>query len=67
MIDDDKDTIINIINGDIGAFEIIIKKYQLRIINLCFKYTKNYSDAEEVAQEAFFKAFSSLKKFRFVL
>jgi RNA polymerase sigma-70 factor, ECF subfamily len=65
MIDDDKDTINNIINGDIDAFEIIIKKYQLRIINLCFKYTKNYSDAEEVAQESFFKAFSSLKKFRF--
>ena len=65
MIDDDKDTINNIINGDIDAFEIIIKKYQLRIINLCFRYTKNYSDAEEVAQEAFFKAFSSLKKFRF--
>lgn len=65
MIDDDKDTINNIINGDVDAFEIIIKKYQLRIINLCFKYTKNYSDAEEVAQESFFKAFSSLKKFRF--
>ena len=65
MIDDDKDTINNIINGDIDAFEVIIKKYQIRIINLCFKYTKNYSDAEEVAQEAFFKAFSSLKKFRF--
>ncbi len=65
MIDDDKEIIEEIINGKINKYEYIIKKYQLRIINLCFKYTKNYSDAEDVAQESFLKAYNSLDKFRF--
>ena len=65
MIDDDTEIIEEIINGDIDKYEYIIKKYQLRIINLCYKYTKNHSDAEDVAQESFLKAYNSLSKFRF--
>ena len=65
IIDDDREIIESIIDGDVGKYEVIVKKYQIRIIHLCFKYTKNYSDAEEVAQEAFLKAFRSLETFRF--
>ena len=32
---------------------------------MCFKYTKNYHDAEEVAQESFLRAYKSLDKFRY--
>ena len=65
MIDDDTEIIEEIINGNIDKYEYIIKKYQLRIISLCYKYTKNHSDAEDVAQESFLKAYNSLGKFRF--
>ena len=65
MIDDDSEIIESILSGDVSKYELIIKKYQSRIINLCFKYTKNYHDAEEVAQESFVRAFKSLDKFRY--
>ena len=65
MIDDDYEIIKRIIEGNISEYELLVKKYQLRIINLCQKYTKNYHDAEEVSQEAFIKAFNSLGSFRF--
>jgi len=64
-IEEDKQIIEDCLNGDINRYEVIIKKYQAMIINLCFKYTKNYSDAEDVAQEAFLKAFNGLSEFRF--
>ena len=65
MQDDDKPVLDEIISGDISKYELIINKYQARIISLCFRYTKSYPDAEEVAQEAFLKAYNSLNKFRF--
>tara|TARA_B100000959_G_scaffold55667_1_gene58019 strand:- start:717 stop:1280 length:564 start_codon:yes stop_codon:yes gene_type:complete len=65
IIDDDREIIESIVDGDTAKYEIIVKKYQIRVINLCFRYTKNYSDAEEVAQEAFLKAYRSLESFRF--
>ena len=65
MIDDDSEIIKDLLAGDVSKYELIIKKYQSRIINLCYKYTKNYQDAEEVAQEAFLRAYKSLDKFRY--
>jgi RNA polymerase sigma-70 factor (ECF subfamily) len=65
MQDDDRPILDDIMSGNISKYEIIINKYQARIISLCFRYTKNYPDAEEVAQEAFLKAYNSLNKFRF--
>ncbi len=62
---DDQSIIRQCQDGDVDAFELIVKKYQIRIINLCFKYTKNHADAEDVAQEAFIKAFNGLSNFRF--
>ena len=65
MQDDDRPILDDIMSGNISKYEIIINKYQARIISLCFRYTKSYPDAEEVAQEAFLKAYNSLNKFRF--
>ncbi|MBT3548548.1 MAG: sigma-70 family RNA polymerase sigma factor [Gammaproteobacteria bacterium] len=65
MHDDDKEILEEILDGNISKYEVIIHKYQARIISLCFRYTKSYPDAEEVAQESFLKAFNSLHKFRF--
>ena len=63
--EDDFILIQKCLDGDISSFEVIVKKYQLKIINLCNRYTKNYADAEEVAQQSFLRAFNSLDRFRF--
>ena len=64
-IEDDEQIIENCISGDTDSFRYLVDKYQPRIINACYKYTKNLDDAEDVAQEVFLKAYSNLDKFKF--
>ena len=64
-IEDDEQIIENCISGNTDSFRYLVDKYQLRIINACYKYTKNLDDAEDVAQEVFLKAYSNLDKFKF--
>ena len=40
-IEDDFTLIRQCLDGNTNSFEIIVKKYQLKIINLSYKYTKN--------------------------
>ena len=64
-IEDDDIIIHRCLSGDIDVFKHLVNKYQLRIINTCYKYTKNIIDAEDVAQEVFLKAYLNLKSFNF--
>lgn len=50
--------------GDTAAFEQLVKLYQNRVYALCFQLTDSHSDAQDLAQEAFVKAYGSLKGFR---
>ena len=51
--------------GDAHAFDALVLKYQLRIVNLCFRVLGDYEDAVDCAQETFVKVFRSLKRFRY--
>jgi len=64
-IEEDEQIIESCISGDTDSFRYLVDKYQPRIINACYKYTKNLDDAEDVAQEVFLKAYSNLDKFKF--
>ena len=50
--------------GDKKAFDILVLKYQIRIIKLVSRFVRNADDAQDVAQEAFIKAYRALKNFR---
>jgi len=50
--------------GDRKAFEELVIKYQKRALNLAYRLLGNYEDAQDVTQDAFVKAFRSVKKFR---
>ena len=50
--------------GDTRAFDLLVLKYQGRIAALISRYVNNSSEVEDVAQEAFIKAFRALPKFR---
>jgi RNA polymerase sigma-70 factor (ECF subfamily) len=50
--------------GNIDAFEVLVERYQKRMLNIAYRITDNYEDACEVVQEAFLSAFKSIKKFR---
>jgi len=50
--------------GDKGAFDALVLKYQHRIVKLVMRYVRNPAEAEDVAQEAFIKAYRALPQFR---
>ena len=50
--------------GDKKAFDLLVLKYQHRIIKLVSRYVRDPSDAMDVSQEAFLKAYRALPKFR---
>ncbi|HSH48391.1 MAG TPA: RNA polymerase sigma factor RpoE [Halomonas sp.] len=51
-------------NGDTRAFDLLVKKYQHKIIGLIGRYVHDHSEVQDVAQEAFIKAYRALGKFR---
>ena len=53
----DKQLVERVQNGDKKAFDLLVLKYQQRIINLVSRFVYNPSDAEDIAQEAFIKAY----------
>src|SRR6202051_4179460 len=50
--------------GDKGAFDALVLKYQHKLVKLVMRYLRNPADAEDVAQEAFVKAYRALPQFR---
>ena len=52
------------ISGDIEAFETLIQSHQKKVYNIALRMTKNPEDAQELAQDAFVRAFTSIGKFR---
>lgn len=50
--------------GDQEAYRILVEKYQQRVFSLVFSIVKSKEDAEDIVQEAFVKAYLSLKNFR---
>jgi RNA polymerase sigma-70 factor (ECF subfamily) len=50
--------------GDVAAFEQLVKRYDAKLLRIAQKVTQNPEDAEEVVQEAFFKAYQKLDQFQ---
>ena len=50
--------------GDKGAFDALVLKYQHKVVKLVTRYVRSLAEAEDVAQEAFIKAYRALPQFR---
>ena len=50
--------------GDKAAFDLLVRKYQSKIISLVSRYLGNNGDVQDVAQDAFIKAYTALPGFR---
>ncbi len=51
-------------NGDRSAFDLLVLKYQHKIVKLIMRYVRDPSEALDVSQEAFIKAYRALPRFR---
>lgn len=50
--------------GDKTAFDTLVRKYQHRVMKLISRYVRDQSEVQDVAQEAFIKAYRALPRFR---
>ena len=50
--------------GDLAAYDELVRRYQERIYSTLYHMTANHEDANDLAQEAFIKAFRALKSFK---
>ncbi|MBT8080791.1 MAG: RNA polymerase sigma factor RpoE [Gammaproteobacteria bacterium] len=60
----DKTLVKRVQKGDKGAFDVLVLKYQQKIVNLVMRYVRDPELALDITQEAFIKAYRALPRFR---
>jgi RNA polymerase sigma-70 factor (ECF subfamily) len=50
--------------GEREAFDTLVARYQRSIYRLCYRYVNNHEDANDLAQDAFLKAWRAIASFR---
>lgn len=60
----DQDLVERVQRGDKKAFDLLVLKYQHRIVKLISRYIRDDAEVLDVAQEAFIKAYRALPRFR---
>src|SRR5476649_148703 len=51
-------------HGERAAFDLLVLRYQHKVLKLIMRYVHDATEAEDIAQEAFVKAFRALQSFR---
>jgi RNA polymerase sigma-70 factor (ECF subfamily) len=62
--DTDQELVRRVQAGDQSAFNLLVLKYQHRVLKLVGRFVNDPTEAEDVAQEAFLKAYRALASFR---
>ena len=60
----DQQLVARVQKGDMRAFDLLVLKYQHKIFSLIGRYVHDADEVQDVAQEAFIKAYRALPKFR---
>ncbi|MAD44193.1 MAG: RNA polymerase sigma factor RpoE [Oceanospirillaceae bacterium] len=60
----DRQLVARVQKGDSRAFDLLVIKYQHRILSLVGRYISDFAEAQDVTQEAFIKAYRALPSFR---
>ena len=60
----DKELVRRVQKGDLAAFDMLFSRYQTKIVNLISRYVRDSEEVQDVAQEAFIKAYRALPRFR---
>ena len=60
----DQALVARVQQGDKTAFDVLVLKYQHKIVKLVMRYVRDPNEALDVAQEAFLKAYRALPSFR---
>ncbi len=60
----DSELVMRVQNGEKAAFDLLVRKYQHKIMNLISRFVKDSDEVMDVSQEAFIKAYRALPGFR---
>jgi RNA polymerase sigma-70 factor (ECF subfamily) len=61
---DDESIVERVLTGELGAFEDIVRRWQGPLVNLAYRFCHDRSRAEDMAQEAFLRAWRALRQWR---
>lgn len=50
--------------GDTAAFDLLVQKYQHKVVNLIGRFVSDQAECQDIAQDAFIKAFRAIDSFR---
>jgi len=51
-------------HGDRHAIRVLVERYRKEVMRLCYRYTRDMDEAEDITQQAFIKALNSLESLR---
>lgn len=60
----DQELVKRVQNGDKRAFDVLVVKYQQKLFSIISRYIKDHAEIQDVAQEAFIKAYRAIGNFR---
>jgi len=60
----DQKLVARVQKGDKSAFDLLVRKYQHKIVKLVSRYVRDRAEVEDIAQETFIKAYRALRGFR---
>lgn len=60
----DRELVKRVQKGDKGAFDLLVLKYEHKIVNLVMRYVRDPELALDISQEAFIKAYKAVPNFR---
>jgi RNA polymerase sigma-70 factor (ECF subfamily) len=62
--DEDAADVRRVLAGDLAAFEGIVGRWQVRLVTLAWRFCRDRAMAEDMAQDAFVRAFKALRSYR---
>jgi RNA polymerase sigma-70 factor (ECF subfamily) len=62
--DVDQALVLRVQKGDKRAFDLLVRKYQHKLVSVVGRYINDWAECQDVAQEAFIRAFRAIGAFR---
>ena len=62
--EEDAADVVRVLAGDVSAFEAVVRRWQGPLVNLAYRYCRDRARAEDMAQDAFLRAYRSLASWR---
>ncbi|MDI6758600.1 MAG: sigma-70 family RNA polymerase sigma factor [Candidatus Omnitrophota bacterium] len=62
-MEEDNALIKQFVEGDVKGFEMLVKKYQNRVLNIVYSLLGQDRESEDILQEVFIKVYNSLRAF----